>query len=301
MLSNSHTEPITATTTDKLSSSKPSVRSESSITPCSGSKTAARPNSQVAARNSAYQDTSKRDDEWLYVSDNDVDDQQLLDLIDRETMQPPDTPSKSIKRNAASSPGKRPHEEFQERSKGRPIYGKPTADIELFNTSNEIRGRGIFSAVRSVPQPRGTGKVGGLISPEITPAAIRVGPPHNHQDSSEGSLVMRDDTPAARTSSIIEYPDLDSDLLTPKKSVEKESYMTPLAQQILDALHSENTKMTDKIVRSVKTISVKHVIKTNQALKGLEWCREMIKKQKIQIVDLEAEIAKLKQGPSAKR
>lgn len=312
VLSNSHTESSIATevaTPARASSSKKSVQSTSPLTPYSKSKHTAKASGQLTERISSHKDASKRDDEWLYVSDNDFDDPQIRDLIDHEVIPPPETPSKSIKRNAASSPGKRSHEEFQERSKGRPTYGKPTNEIELFNTPNETRGRGLFSGGQSIPQTRSTAKRGGLVSPGITPATDRFGPPINNQYySSEKMSVARDESPTARKGNSVPYPDLSNPLVAPERSPEKRSQMTPLASQILGALHSENTVMTDKILSSVKTISFAHVTEfdtiqkeLNQVKKTRDWCREKIKKQEVKIADLEAEIAKLKNAPSGRR
>ena len=240
---------------------------------------------------------SKADDDWLYVSEDDLEDTAPQNLADGVNMPPPETPSKSMKQKSNSSPSKRNYEGYQERSEGRPVYPKPTAEIDLFNTPNERRGRGIFSGNPThPPQTRETGQTGGLLSPGITPATNRF---TNSYNILEKVPTVRDESPTARKSANI----LDSNIklaTQPSRANPKdeEIELTTLASQILGALKDEAPELTHNpvILNSVKAISLIHTHEFNQMQKSRDFCRKLIEKQKAQIAQLQSEIDKSKRS-----
>ena len=232
----------------------------------------------------------------MYVSEDDLEDATLQHLVDEANMPPPETPSKSIKQKSNSSPSKRNYEGYQERPEDRPVYSKPTAEIELFNTPNERRGRSIFSSYQTHPQTRETGKTGGLLSPSITPATNRF---TTSYDMLEKIPAVRDESPTARKGANILYPDIrPAAQSSPVAPANEEIELTTLASQILDALKDEAQEITDNpvILNSVKAISLKHTHEFRQMQRTRDFCRKLIEKQKVQIAQLQSELDKSKRS-----
>ena len=139
-MNNSRSEPRTPERKDSTRLPSPEA-----VTPHTPSNATRKPASVPTSSSDNTQSTEEAFYEWA----NSDDDMELVKVADQSSMPPPETPRKSVKTDALSTPGKRRWDEM--------TWSTPTSDKDdVFTTpSTGLNCRGLFSA-SGLPSPADT-------------------------------------------------------------------------------------------------------------------------------------------------
>ena len=294
VLSNSRTE-LTHGNEPATPSKKPSTASNQGnfpITPQSNSKAGARLTSDPGLTALTPFQKTARDNPWLNVSDDEIDDSDLKNLADEADMPPPETPSKLPQLKTPSSLGKR-------RLDGVQIKDEDISSSDLsFGSDPFVTPNAKFQkrdANTSVGTSTMTGP-GSLMTPGDTQRTGRVGPSRSVSTTTTPSTISqsstsRDESPLSRKSTNF----LDSSsVFAQASSKDQEPPLSELATEVLDNLRDLHVELSIPAVTAVKAIAHRYVVKTKAIEKGRDVSREAIRRRDARIRELEEEVTRLK-------
>ncbi|KAI4154569.1 MAG: hypothetical protein LQ340_001599 [Diploschistes diacapsis] len=302
VLSNSRTEPITSTEPSTPTGNSPTTRSSGTapMTPFSNSKAAARLTSDFRPPSRSAVQNLERESNWLFVADEDLDDQDLKTFTDKVSMPPPrETPSKAAKTSGADSPSKRRFAEFQDDGQNEKFAICTPTKKDVFTTPNErFRGRDNPSAA---PGSTMAGP-GSLMTPSDTQRTTHTGPPRTEASMASNvntptkNASIRDKSPLGhKSANLPSFTSMSSFGQLPTASPRSEEPPpSQLATEILDTLRDLHIELTIPAVRAVKAIAHRHVQKLKAIEKGRDVSRDAFKRRDARVRDLEAEIGRLK-------
>ena len=290
VLSNSRTEPLPQTkpTTPTRQSSSTTSHASSPITPHSDIKPTQRLLSDFQPATSFAEPKHARENEWLHVSDDDLD-EDLGKLTDSISMPPPQTPSKAARTTSVTSPGKRRYADLENDDDK---YAMTPAASDIFETPNtKFRGRD--------PTPTASGSAtagpGSLMTPGDTQRTNRTGPPRTADLSSGDDIkrqIDRDASPLGHKSTNI--PSSSGSTLASSTPSNADPQVTELSTEILDALRDLHVGLTEQSVKAVKAISHRWSKKLKGTEKARDISRDAYKTRNAKVKELEAEIQRLK-------
>ena len=261
------------------------------MTPYSNSKAAARLTSDTRQTPltpflTSYQKTA-RENPWLNVSDDELDDNDLKTLADEAAMPPPETPSKVPQPATPTSLGKR-HFDGAHVANGDIKHPTPSIREDPFVTPNaKFQKRDSMTAVAGSAE---TGP-GSLMTPGDTQRTSRTGPPRTATPSSmSDSSTLRDESPLGRKSTNF----LDNSTFGLDSSKDPEPPVTELATEVLETLRDLNISLSKEAVNAVKKIAYRQVTKMRAVEKGRDVSRDGLRRRDARIKELEEEVMRLK-------